>query len=63
MKVEEAERAIGAILAKLEETNGGYVEAIAVKDIEVTCLTSHGREFQRRVQIDFKHKPGTHWDK
>jgi hypothetical protein len=63
MKVEEAEREIASILARLERENDGYVETIAVKDIEVTTLDSDRKQIARSVQISFKPKPGSNWSK
>ncbi len=61
MKVEEAEKAIAKILAELERTNEGYVEAIAVKSIDMTRL-EHGRvHLVRHIEITFKPKPGSDW--
>jgi hypothetical protein len=63
MKIADAEREIATILARLEHENDGYVEAIAVKDIEVTTLDSDRMQIARSVQISFKPKPGSNWAK
>jgi hypothetical protein len=57
----EAERAINQILAKLEADTGQIVDEIALEDIEITNIGSPRHELNRRVVLTLKRLPGTLW--
>lgn len=61
MNISEAELAIAAILAKLEDATGDWVEAVNVVSVETTTLKDERPQYVRRVQIQLKAKPGSNW--
>lgn len=60
-RIEQAERAIGAILAELERDVDMLVESVDVVDVEIMRLDSTRKEFHRRVELKLQRRPGTHW--
>ncbi len=60
-KVEETERQIAQLLAKLETETEMLVESIEISDIDVTCYGDKGRRLSRRVVIELSRPPGHQW--
>ena len=60
--VKTAERQIASILADLEKRTGCYIEGLAVHNVEVTHISSPAPEYARRVAVDLRRQPGSHWE-
>lgn len=60
-RIEQAERAIGAILAQLERDVDMLVQSVDIVDVEITRFESTRNEFYRRVELKLQRRPGTHW--
>lgn len=61
MKIEEAERQIGAILAELETSSGSVVRGIRIDDIETTKFEDTRPQFISKVCIELERLPGRDW--
>lgn len=61
--VSAAEKQIALLLADLEKQTGCYVDGLVLKNIEVTTVTSTAPEYLRRVEVDLRRQPGSHWQK
>ena len=60
--VKTAERQIASILADLEKRTGCYIDGLAVHNVEVTHMLSRAPEYARRVAVDLRRQPGSHWE-
>jgi hypothetical protein len=60
-EVEDTQRQIAMLLAALEAKTGCYVEGIAIRNIEVTTVSSTAPEYLRRVDVDLRRQPGSRW--
>lgn len=63
MDIEQAQKAIAAILCRLEESTNSTVRSIYIHDLDVTPIGSRRSEVMRAVMIDMSNAPGTMWDK
>jgi hypothetical protein len=55
-------RQIAFLLSDLEKRTGCYVEGVTVRNIEVTKMASASPEYLRRVEVDLRRQPGSHWE-
>jgi hypothetical protein len=60
--VEDTQRQIAMLLAALEAKTGCYVEGIAIRNMEVTTVSSTAPEYLRRVDVDLRRQPGSRWE-
>lgn len=61
MKIEEAERQIGAILAELETSSGSVVRDIRIHNINITKFEDTRPRFISKVCIELERLPGRDW--
>lgn len=60
--VGETEREIARLLAALEVATNSVVDRIAVESLEVTQMEDARKQLRRRVVIDLRPEPGSHWE-
>lgn len=56
------ERQIAALLARLEGLTGCYVDGVHIHNVNITTVADPVRVQSRRVVIDLKRAPGSHWE-
>ena len=59
--VETVAKQIAFLLADLEKRTGSYVEGLAVRDIDVTTMSSRSPDMLRSVEIELRRQPGSRW--
>lgn len=57
------ERAISALLARLEGLTGCYVDGMHIHNDDITTIVDMAPRYARRVAIDLRRAPGSRWDK
>jgi hypothetical protein len=61
MTLDKAESQIKEILKQLESDTDSLIESIEVTDIEITGMGDDRKQLQRRVLIELRRNPGSHW--
>jgi len=59
--VTAVEKQIAFLLADLEKRTGCYVDGLALRNTEVTRVSSSEPEYLRRVEVDLRRQPGSRW--
>ena len=57
----EAEARISKILSQVEKQFGALVQAIEIRDVEVTTMDDDRRQIRRRPVIILQTVPGSNW--
>jgi hypothetical protein len=57
----EAERQINCVLEQLERDTGQMVEALSLRDVDITTIADDGTQLLRSAAVVLKRLPGSRW--
>lgn len=59
--IDAVQRQIAGLLADLEKRTGCYVDGLQIDNVDITTFDSTAPHYTRRVVIDLRRAPSSHW--